>query len=510
MSNNTRIAKNTLFLYFRMILLMGLSLYTSRITLKVLGTDDFGIYNVVGGIVVLFMFFNSALTSGVQRYLNYYIGKQDEDSLNKIFSQSFFAFIILSIIIFILSETLGLLLLEKYMVIPPERMTAARIIYQLSIISTILGIIRIPFNAVIIAYEKMSFYAYTSILEGILKLVIIFILQAVAFDKLVLYASLTVVVSIILLVVYYIYCRLKFNIINFKIYKDKSLLKEILAFSGWNIIGSAASVLCNQGINIFINRFFGVAVNAAMGIANTANNAIYSFLSNFQTAFNPQIVKSYAQNDKEYLWDLIFKTSKYSFFLLYFIILPFLVNIDFILALWLADVPHYANIFILWLCIFTLIDSLSGSLWMLVEAEGNIKTYQIVVGVSGLAVIPLTYIAFRLNLPSYSGLIIHDIQLICFFIWRLFYLQKWMKFPVRNYLKKVIIPVIIIIIISVPCVYYIHSLLTGLLQFLISCISSIVIVGLLYIFIGTSKDERINLKTILLSHLLHKNRVENQ
>ena len=330
-----------------MFLLMFLGLYTSRITLKILGAEDFGIYNVVGGVVVLFLFLNNALTAAVQRYLNFYLGKDDIESVKKVFSQSFYVFLGLCLVITVFSETIGLLIVEKYLIIPNERMTVARIIYQLSIASTIFLTLRIPFNAVIIAYENMSFYAYTSLVEGILKLVTTIILVYIQVDKLLLLAAFNTILSVFWVIVFLIYCKSKFSVINFKRYTDKALLRGIIEFSGWNIIGSADLILSNQGVNVIINRFFGVAVNAAMGVANQVNTAIYAFLTNFQIAFNPQIVKSYAQKDYEYLNNLVINTSKYSFFLLYFIILPFSINVDFVLRVWLVEVPRFSNAFFL-------------------------------------------------------------------------------------------------------------------------------------------------------------------
>lgn len=498
MSNNSRIAKNTLFLYFRMFLLLFLGLYISRINLKVLGIEDFGIYNVVGGVVVLFLFFTNALTAGVQRYINYYLGTKDEGALKKIFSQSMRAFIVLALGIFVLSESVGLLLFEKYLIIPNGRMNAARLIYQFSVFSSLIMILRIPFNAVIIAYEHMSFFAYLSILEGVLKLVFVMLLQYVFVDKLIFFGAFQLLIPIIMLVVYFIYCNKNFKIINFKKYEDKTELKGMISFSSWNIIGSAASLFCNQGLNVIVNRFFGVGINAAMGIANQVNNAIYGFLSNFQTAFNPQIVKSYAQNDKEYLYGFIIKTSKYSFFLIYFIVLPFVVNIDFVLHIWLTDVPRYSNIFIVQLCIFTLIDSLSGPLWMVAEAEGNIRTYQLVSGISGLLVVPVAYLLYLLGLPPVIGLVVHNIQLIAFSIWRLFYLYKRIAFPSVLYFKQVYLRLLIIVPVSAILVYLIHGIIkNSIADFFVSCISSCIILGLLYLTIGITKNERIVLINFL-------------
>ena len=491
MSVNKRIAKNTIFLYFRMFFLMFLGLYTSRITLKVLGATDFGIYNVVGGIVVLFSFFNSALTAAVQRYLNFYLGKDDLESVRKVFSQSFYVFIGLCLIIVLFSETVGLLVLEKYLVLPKERMFIARIVYQLSVLSTVFLTLRIPFNAVIIAYENMAFYAYTSLVEGLLKLVAVVILLYVYIDKLLLFAGFTTVLPLFWGVIFFIYCKRKFPVINFKRYTDKKLLQGIIGFSTWNIIGSAVLVLCNQGVNIIINRFFGVAANAAVGVANQVNASIYAFLNNFQMAFNPQIVKSYAQKDMEYLNNLVINTSKYSFFLLYFIILPFSVNIDFVLRLWLVEIPALADIFILHLCFFTLLDALSGPLWMLAEAEGNIKTYEIVSAGMGLTVLPLTYISFQMGLPVYMGLLFRNVSTSVFMLWRLYYLKKRVSFPSMEYIKNVFFRLAVIVPVSIFSVYFIHKVIAqAVVAFFASCVASCIILILLYYFIGISSVER--------------------
>jgi putative transmembrane protein len=474
-----------------MFLLMFLGLYTSRIALKILGAEDFGIYNVVGGVVVLFLFLNNALTAAVQRYLNFYLGKDDIESVKKVFSQSFYVFLGLCLVIAVFSETIGLLIVEKYLIIPNERITVARIIYQLSIASTIFLTLRIPFNAVIIAYENMSFYAYTSLVEGILKLVTTIILVYIQIDKLLLLAAFNTILSAFWVIVFLIYCKSKFSVINFKRYTDKALLRGIIEFSGWNIIGSAVLILSNQGVNVIINRFFGVAVNAAMGVANQVNTAIYAFLTNFQIAFNPQIVKSYAQKDYEYLNNLVINTSKYSFFLLYFIILPFSINVDFVLQVWLVEVPRFSNAFILHLCFFTLIDSLSGPLWMLAEAEGNIKKYQIVSSVMGLTVLPLTYISFKLGLPVYMGLLFRNILTFIFMLWRLTYLRERTAFPIEQYVKKVFFKLAIIVPISLLSVYVIHRLIPDtVLAFFISCTASCIILVVLYYFIGISSAER--------------------
>ena len=491
MDNNTRIAKNAILLYGRMALLLVLGLYTSRLILQTLGQEDFGTYTVVCGIVVLFQFLNSALTAGVQRYLNFYLGEHNNDALKKIFSQSFMAFVILTIVIVILSETVGLLVLEGYMNIPAARMSAARVVYQFSIVSTIFMMLRIPFNATVIAYERMDFYALASIIETVLKFLIVVVLKYLTWDRMIIYGILVAAVSAVMFFIHLFYCKKSFDIVNFKRYDDKHLLRGMLVFSGWNILGSAASILSNQGINLVINHFFGVLVNAGMGIANQVNNAVYMFLTSFQTAFNPQIVKSYAQNDKEYLDSFVIKTSKYSFFLMFFIILPLLVNIDFVLRVWLGDVPEFSNVFVFHLCIFTLIDSLSGPLWMLVEAEGNIKQYQIVGGISGLMVVPVTYICFLFHLPAYSGLIVHNIQLILFMLWRLSYLDKRVQFPAMRYCREVYPRILLIVVAGwFPTMLVKNAISNEVLSFLASGFTSCVVLAVLYYVVGIDQNER--------------------
>lgn len=491
MSKNSVIAKNTLFLYFRMILLLVLGLYTSRITLKYLGVEDYGIYDVVAGVVVLFTFFNSALTSGVQRYLNYYLGANDELALKKIFSQSVLAFAILSLIIAALAESVGLLLLHRYMDIPAERFGSAQIIYQIAIICTVINLMRIPFNAVIIAHERMGFYAYTSIVEGVLKLLAAFSLSFFNTDKLILYSSIILSSNFILFLIYFVFCKHNFGIVNFKRYKDKTFLKGLLTFSGWNILGSAANIIGKQGNSIMINHYFGVSVNAAVGVGNQVNNNVYNFLSGFQTAFNPQIVKLYAQGERESVFDFVTKTSKYSFMLMFFIILPFAVNLDTVLGVWLEEVPPYSNTFILFLCVFTLIDSLSGPLWMLVEAEGNIKKYQIMGFVTGIAVVLLTFLSFAIGLPNYMGYLIHNMQLIVFSGWRLYYLYKRVGFPVRKYLKETVLKIVVVMVLSIAPVYLVWRVINStVVGFFVSCGFSCLLLILIYLFIALDKKER--------------------
>lgn len=492
-SNNRRIAKNTVFLYFRMLFLMFLGFYSSRVTLKVLGQEDFGIYNLVAGVIVMFQFLNASLTSAMQRYLNFTLGENDPNGAKKVFSICMKIYITLALILVVLCESIGLFILNYYLKIPTDRMKAANIVFHISSLTMVINMLRIPFHSAIITTERMSFFAYISIIEGVLKLAILFILTIGQFDKLVLYASLMLSISIIMLVIFFLYCKKNISFINFTKYKDSELVKSIMSFSGWNVFGSFASVAVNQGINIFINRFYGVLLNAAMAAATQASNAVTSFLNNFQTAFHPQLVKSYAKQDMEFIYGFSYKVSKYSFFLMYFIILPFSVNLKYVLSIWLTTVPEMTAEFITVMLFIALIDSLADPFFMLAMAEGNIKVYQIVGSLSMLMILPVAYILLAVGLPAYWALVVKLVQGILFCIYRLLYLRKRINLPVKVFFRTILSRVLVIIVFSYPLLCIIHNVLEPfgqLPQLLISCVASCVILIILYWFIGIDKNER--------------------
>ena len=510
MATKNNVAKNTVFLYLRMIVTIIIGLVTSRLVLKFLGETDYGVYNVVAGIVVLFSFLNNALTAGVQRFLNYYLGRNDKEKLKVIFAQSALAFLLLGLVIVVVAETLGLLLLEQYMNIPPERMNAARMIYQLSIALTFVNVLRIPFYAVIISYERMNFYAFMSILESVLKLAVCLLLIKSPIDNLLMYGLGLLGSTIIVSTIYIVYVKIKFDIVNFKRYKDKSFLKQIFTFSGWNILGTAGSIASNQGNNLLINRYFDVTVNAAFGVANNANNIIYTFLSGFQTAFNPHIVKLYSQGRKEEVNEFASKMSKLSFLLMFFIILPFIINIDFVLKLWLGSAPNYSNIFIIILCLLTLVDALGGPLWMLNEAEGNIKTYQIVSFLSCIPTIGFTILAFSLGGASYWGFLIHLAVSLAFSLWRILYLYKKMNFPWKKYMIEVVFPIILIALIATPIVYLVkHMISNQIISFFASCVASVLILLVLYALFGFTREEKFDVESFALTFIYKHEKLLN-
>jgi O-antigen/teichoic acid export membrane protein len=322
MSNTQRIAKNTLMLYFRQLVTTLLNLYTVRIVLNTLGTEDYGIYNVIGGIVVMFSFLNGAMTSATQRFLNYVLGESDIEQARDIFSISFVIHAMMALFIIILAETIGLWFFSTQINIPLDRKNAAAVIYQISIVTTGINILRVPYNATIIAYEKMSFFAVASAIENFLKLIGAFLLTVIIYDNLVAYAFFICIIGTVMFFIYKFYCNKKFETANFRYCNNIDIYRRLIKFSSWSVFGGIANVSSSHGTNLLINMFSTVTVNAAMGIATQINAAVYQFVANFQTAFNPQIIKSYANKNYDYFMWLIFTTSKISFFLLFFFTLP--------------------------------------------------------------------------------------------------------------------------------------------------------------------------------------------
>lgn len=431
-----------------------------------------------------------ASSGSTQRYLNFALGENDLKKASQIFTSSIKIHIVVALLILVLSETVGLLFLNHYLVIPEERLIAANFAYQFSVITTIINVLKIPYNATIIAYEKMSFFALLSVIEGVLKLAIVFLLKLFDFDKLILYTILLLFISVIVLLSFVLYVRTHFEICRWQKNVDKDLYKELLSFSGWNLVSSIGDVVSTQGLNFIVNRFFGVIVNAAMGIANQVNNAVYGLISNFQVAFEPQIVKSYASGDRDYLLNLIFKTSKFSYYLLYFFVLPLFLNAHLVLQLWLKEVPEYSVIFLRLTLIYSLINALIGPLWMVVYAIGNIRNYQFVACCNALLQLPLLWICLKLEAPAYTILLIRILSITAFSIWRLFYLQNRMNFPVISYLKKVFWPILVITVLSFVPSFVVYNFTQGWKQFFLSCAIT-VIFNILFIYcIGCTKAER--------------------
>ncbi|MFV0146742.1 MATE family efflux transporter [Empedobacter falsenii] len=452
MSSNKTIAKNTMFLYFRMFFNMGVSLFTSRIVLKTLGVEDYGIYNLVGGVVVLFSFLNTAMSSATQRYLNFAIAKKNIKRVNEIFCTSINIHLIISVVVLVLGETIGLWFLNYKLNIPPERMYAANWVYQMSLLTTIIDITRIPYNSIIIAYQRMSFYAYVGIFETIMKLVIVYMLLIFkGFDYLIVYGILLMFVNFFTNFIYRYYCIKNYQKESaFHFYLDKPLMKEMSSFSGWNLLGQVANVGASQGIAMVLNIFIGVTVNAAMGIATQVNAAVYSFISNFQVAFNPQITQTYAKEDFKEHVKLVFTTSKLSFFLMAFLAFPVLMNTDFLLHLWLgSNLPTYVVSFTQIVLLISLIDALSGPLWMSAHAIGNIKIYQIYYAMILILNVPIAYLVLWKGASPIYVLVAKLLLNFLAFCYRFYYINSKLRINKSiwlNYLSSVLLIIAIIIL----------------------------------------------------------------
>ena len=428
--------------------MMGINLYTSRLILQALGIEDYGIYNIVGGVVALFSFISGAMVAATQRYLNYYIGKEDDITLRQVFNASQIIHVIVAIIVIILAETIGVWFLYNKMVLPPLRINAAFWAFQLSIIATSFVIMSYPYNATIIAHEKMSAFAYISIVEAALKLAIVFLLGINPFDPLIFYAFLFMIVQILITLFYRIYCMQHFKETKFMFRNiPQSLYKELVCFSGWNFLGNIANVCLTQGTNILLNLFFGPTVNAAKGISVQVQNAVGAFCTNFQTTQNPQIVKSYAAGTLLDMYELIFRASKFSYFLVLLFTIPIIMKSQVILEIWLGNPPEYASIFVQYTMMFMLIQSLATPLLTGSIATGNVKVIMSVIAVFFLMVIPIGYLIFKLG---YSPVALFQIQLGFYVVahfMRIIIVSRQIKFSKLSYLKKVIYPIVIV---SIP------------------------------------------------------------
>ena len=437
-TDNKRIAKNAMLLYIRMAFTMLITLYTSRIVLDVLGVNDFGIYNVVGGLVAMFSMLSGSLSASISRFMTFELGRGDMSKLKNVFSSSITIQLLLSAIIIILSETVGLWLLNTQLNIPQERMGAANWVFQCSVATFILGLISIPYNAAVISHERMGVFAVVSVGEAVLRLLFIILLSNFGSDKLIAYAISLTVLALLVRSFYGWYCSKNFEECHFRLLMDKQLLKDMFSFAGWNYFGSGAMLLMGQGVNLLINIFFDVAFNAARGIATQVEAAVQQFVHSFTTALNPQITKDYAKGDTEGMLKLVYTGSKFSFFLMLAATLPILFEADFILGLWLKDVPNYAVLFARLALANCLLSTISNPLITAMLATGDIRNYQIVVGGLGLLIFPLTWILYKLGLPVYTAYLTQFVIFALQLAARLLMLSRMVKLDVKFFARNVL------------------------------------------------------------------------
>ena len=500
-SNNKRIAKNTILLYVRMLLLMLVSLYTSRIVLDSLGVEDYGIYDVVGGVVTMLGFITGSLGAASSRFITYEIGRGDIGSIIKVFNCSLTIFYLLAIGVFLIAETVGLWFVYTQLTIPPERMVAAIWVYQCSILTFILSIISIPYNAIIIAYERMSAFAYISIYEGLAKLAVALLIPLFVADKLIIYAVLILLTQLSIRFVYIWYCKRNFmETKKNRFMWDHILSHKLLSYSGWSLIGSLAVMGSTQGISLLLNVFFGPIVNAARGIAIQVQGAVIQLLSGFTTAMRPQIVKSYASKDLSYMHSLLIRGTKISFFLTLIVVVPIYMNVEYILDLWLTDVPDYTASFVRLLLISSLLAALRVPTLMAVHATGDIKRFQIIEGALLLAVVPVAYIALKWFNISPNGVFI--IYLIIEALTQL--VRVLIVFPMINlnffsFIKRILFPVVFSTIPIVFISYALYSFLysTDLKLFLCNSTISIILSFFIIMVCGFSKSERLYIASMV-------------
>ncbi len=477
--DHKRIARNTLLLYARMGLIMIISLWTSRVVLSALGATDFGLYNVIGGIVVAFSFMSGAMSASCNRFYSVELGKGDFDRLHDVFKANLIIFSLFSLVILLICETAGLWLLKEKMVIPEDRMNAAVWVYQFSIVTFLSSLLAIPFKSAIIAREKMKVYAYSSVLEAAAKLTAAFLLSRADTDKLVFYGFLMMLISIVTNLFYILYCRLFYKECQLTKGYDKKLAREILSFNGWGMIGSLATVARSQGVNILLNLFYGPVVNAARGVANQVYVNVNQFVSNYALAFAPQIVKSYSSGEKKECLNLIFKTSRLSFLLLFVIALPLINEMDIVMNLWLTEVPQYSVTFARLMMISALVDSLYPSLFYGIQASGKVKWLNILVGGCQIAIVLVSYIVLKFtSVPAQSIFWFILAGSILSQILRIILSNRYISLPVARYLKSVILPVAATATVgSLAMVLLSNILEEGILRLFLSITLSIIICG---------------------------------
>lgn len=489
---NKRIAKNTLFLYFRTLFTMAVSLYTSRIVLETLGVDDFGIYNVVGGIVMFLSFLNTSMANATQRFMNVELGKNDKAGIKRIFSNALIIHFVIALIIVLLVETLGIWFLNCHMNISLERLKAANYVLQFSIATMVTTVISVPYNAAIIANEKMSAFAYISIIEVSLKLILVLLLVYSPVDKLITYSGLMFSVSLIIRLIYGSYCKKHFEECkDVKIKPDIKIIKQMMSFSMWTIIGALASIGHGQGISIVMNFFFGVVINAAFGIANQVNQVVSNFVNNFMTALNPQIVKTYSANQLQEMHKLIARGCRMGFFLVLFFVVPITIETSTLLKLWLKEVPDYTVDFVRLVLIITLFNSFSSPLSAAQGATGNIKNYQIVLTTLGLLHIPLAWLCFIQGLnPNYAmyvylGIVILEQS------FRIVFVSRSISMHILPFVKELLFRCGTVCCLSflIPAILHLY-LPNGIIISFLICIIGALNVVLFVFFIGIDKSER--------------------
>lgn len=490
-AGNKRIAKNTLALYFRTILTLGVSLYTSRIVLNALGASDFGLYSLVGSLMGFLGLLNTAMSSSTQRFLNFEQGTTDRGKLSRVFGTSLYIHLMLAGVILLVAETVGLWVLNTHLNIAPERMGAANWVYQSAVASFLLWTIVVPYTATIVANEKMTAFAYIALLDVALKLLAAFLLQIIGTDKLKLYAALTLIASLVSALTYLVYARYHFQESRGRPRKDPQLFRQMLSFSGWTITSHLSVIMRVQGVNILLNLFFGTVINAAMGIATQVNMAVRGFASNFTQALNPQIVKNYAGGDLGQMHTLVLTGCRLSFFLVLLFSLPVVIETDAILHLWLKNVPDHTAMFVRLILVQTLVESFASVMAAAQGATGRVKYYHITLSAIGLMNLPISYFLLKAGLPPYITLVVAIVFSAIISLSRALFLRKSIGLSLRAFLGNVLARcgAIALLAPALPLIlrhYMAENLLNSFIIAMTSCLSVVVVAAMF----GLTGDER--------------------
>jgi len=500
-----RIAKNTILLYLRMLFSMLVALYTSRVILNALGESDYGIYGSVGGIVTMFSVISGSLNAAISRFITFELGRGDKDRLSRVFCTSINIQTIISIIFVVLAEIIGVWFLNVKMNIPEGRMYAANWVLQFSIVAFVVSLQTVPYNAAIIAHERMGAFAYISILSTILNLIVAILIVYSPIDRLIYYAFAVLAINVLMQCIYIFYCKRHFEETHWHFIIDKSLLKEMFTFSGWNFLGASSGVLLGQGVNLLMNIFFGVTVNAARSIASSVDNAINILVNNFTMALNPQITKSYANKELDYMHDLVCKGAKYSYFIMFIVALPILLETPQILVLWLKQVPDFTIIFTRLTILISLTYVLSQTLITSMLANGDIKKYQIIISSLSFSIFILAYVLFKLGYPPYVSYIVQLIIFIVQLFVRIYLLRDMISIPVQMFIKEVLLKIILISLISaiIPCIILFQMDETISRLFIVVATSLICTITSIY-FLGLSQNEKTWIKRLVKQKIGNK------
>lgn len=490
-SSNQRIVKNTMMLYIRMFLIMGVSFYTSRVILKALGVEDFGIYNVVGGVVSMLGLIKGVMSGATSRYLNFALGKEDIELARKSFNVSLIIYIVLSAAFVLLAETVGLWFLNTQLVIPEDRIVAANWIYQFTIISSVNQMIAVPFNAAVIAREEMSVFAYISVLEVVLRLLIVYLLFISRVDKLIAYGFLYMLTNLLITEIYRLYCRKHYPESHFNFYKDKSLYIEILSYSSWNLMGQIAKLIKGQGLNILLNMFFNPAVNASRALSYQINNGINQFVQNFYIAVGPQVTKYYARNEMENMFNLVCRSAKMALFLFVLFALPVSIEAPMLIQLWLGQQPENVVEFVRIILLISMLDSIQIPLKTSAQATGKIAKYEMTISVITILNIPISFALLKFGYPAITVFVVSLCLSTVSFIARLILLQGMISFPIIRYLNYVVVRSVMVILLSAIIPLLLHNKLADstINSFLVILVA-LVCEGLVMYFLGLNRQEK--------------------